>query len=499
MQNMCDIFIIGGGINGVGIANDACGRGLSVTLCEKGDLAYATSSASSKLIHGGLRYLEHYDFQLVRKALEEREILLKIAPHLIFPLEFILPHEKHLRPAFLIRIGLWIYDHLTRHPNLPNSKKISLRQDIRGLALKEKFNTGFSYYDCHTDDARLVILNAIAARDKGAIILTQTTCVAAIKEKDIWKIETKDLPSGKIVTHYAKFLINASGPWVAEVHSNLNLSSNPFALNLIKGSHIIIDKLYEGDFAYILQNADKRIVFAIPYQEKFTLIGTTDVPYTASLENITCSLEEKKYLCQIINHYFKKHINLEDIRFSFAGVRALQTDNVDKPSKITRDYRYILEMDNKLLTIISGKLTTYRRLAQEIVDNLQSIFPHLSASVTATTALPGGDMEQHNFVLFFNSLQKQYPWLPTQLCFRYAKNYGTLVHKLLANCTTISDLGNLFGCDLYTQEIDYLITHEWARSVDDILWRRTKLGLYFTSVQVEKLQAYLNECFAFKT
>lgn len=490
MQEAFDIFIIGGGINGAGIAADAAGRGLTVALCEKNDLASATSSASSKLIHGGLRYLEQYDFGLVRAALQEREILHRNARHIVSPLEFVLPHDKHLRPTWLIRLGLFIYDHLARHPFLPNSKRLSLTKDPRGQALDNRFTTGFSYYDCHTDDARLVILNAIAAYDHGASILTHTEYLSAERMKDQWKISLKNRRNGETYTVFAKCLINASGPWVTKNSSTI-VGSALQASRLVKGSHIVVPRLYEGEYAYILQTKDKRVVFAIPYQENFTLIGTTDVTYTDDLEHVTISGEEKIYLCNTINNYFKKSISVADIIWSYAGIRCLQADNAERPSEVTRDYQFHLQPDNQLLTIISGKLTTYRRLAEEAVNSLSESFPHMKTAWTAQKPLPGGDFSEATFQLFYKNLQKKYSWLPQTVAYRYARSYGTRVELILSRATKLTDLGEFFGAGLYQKEVEYLINHEWAISCEDILWRRSKLGLFLSVEEVEKLQNWL--------
>jgi glycerol-3-phosphate dehydrogenase len=484
-----DIFIIGGGINGVGIAADAAGRGLSVTLCEKGDLAGGTSSASSKLIHGGLRYLANYDFSLVRKALREREILLRKAPHIIWPLEFVLPRAKHLRPAWLIRLGLFLYDHLAAHQLLPDSKKINLRKDERGKDLLPELTTGFSYYDCWNDDARLVVLNALAAREQGANILTRTSCIAADFKNGRWEIQIRDsrLPSPS--THYAKVLINAAGPWVQEVQEKIIHVKNPFTVELIKGTHIIVPKLYAGDYAYILQNSDERIVFAIPFEKNFTLIGTTDVHYQESLEQVKSSLDEENYLCTIINSYFNKNITPKDIVWSYAGVRCLQEDKHHKASKISRDYKFELLANKNLLTVISGKITTYRCLAEEAVDTLNQFFPHMGAAWTQLAPLPGGDIPNADFATFFAEVKNKLSWLPEPLAYRYARSYGTRIYSILQGVDNIYGLGELIGADLYEKELAYLVKTEWAMTSEDVLWRRSKLGLVFTAAEIEKLQA----------
>jgi glycerol-3-phosphate dehydrogenase len=476
-----DIFIIGGGINGAGIALDAAGRGLAVTLVEKNDLASGTSSMSSKLIHGGLRYLATYDFSLVRKALQEREILQHIAPHLITPLEFILPQARHARPDWLIRMGLFIYDHLASHPLLPNSKKITLPGTAQGQYLSPELTTGFSYYDCFDDDARLVVCNALAAQERGATILTRTACINAVYENQLWKIQTQEQLTNTIETHYAKVLINAAGPWIAPVQENIIKAQNPFTVELIKGTHITVPKIYEGDFAYILQNEDERIVFAIPYEQEFTLIGTTDVPYHDDLDKITSSTEEENYLCDTINNYFQKKISRQDIVWSYAGVRCLQEDSAQKASELTRDYKFELNAALPLLTVISGKITTYRCLAEEAVNTLKKFFPQLPAPWTRHTKLPGGDFANGDRELFLAKVHADLPWLPEKVAQRYARSYGTRLYKIIGEARRITDLGEDYGAGFYQSELDYLRQYEWAKTADDVLWRRSKLGLLFSA------------------
>lgn len=481
MQQVCDLFIIGGGINGVAIAADAAGRGLSVTLCEKHDLASGTSSASTKLIHGGLRYLELYEFNLVRKALREREILLKRAPFLIKPLEFILPHEKHLRPAWLIRSGLFLYNHLVKRRSLRGAKSIQLQKDPRGQALLSRFKQGFSYYDGFTDDARLVILNALSAKSNDATILTRTEFISAEREDDRWKIQLKNRITQQIFYRYAKALINAAGPWINQI------GLTNFDIKLVKGSHIVVPKLYNGNFAYILQREDERVVFAIPYQENFTLIGTTDVLFSGDLDEVDITPEESRYLLDTVNRYFKKQTHEHDIKWSYAGVRCLQNEADESPSKITRDYKLEIETaDDKLplLTVIGGKITTHRLLAEDVLTKLKPFFREIGPSWTATHVLPGAEFSYENF-------KATYSWLPTHLADRYANNYGSLAYLLLGNASSLSDLGDYFSNELYEKEINYLITYEWAKTHEDILWRRTKLGLFFSEEDTNTLKNYL--------
>ncbi len=485
-----DLLIIGGGINGTAIAADAAGRGLSVTLVEKNDLGSGTSSASSKLIHGGLRYLEFYEFGLVRKALLEREVLLSRAPHLVKPLEFILPHEKHLRPQWMIRAGLFLYDHLAKRKKLPGSRSVNLKNKKFENKLASRLTKGFSYYDCFADDSRLVIANALSAKMDGAEILSRTEFLSAKRLNNTWEVELKNCNTSEISTYSTKALLNVAGPWVKEIQNKIKDTDLQFEVELDKGSHIVVPKIYEGDYAYILQNKDQRIIFAIPYQNEFTLIGTTDIPYKANLDDVHILPSEQEYLCQIINEYFKKSINPVDILWSYAGVRCLQNEG-HSVATTTRDFKYLLEEKNHslLFVVIGGKLTTNRTLAEHAVDKLQSFFPHMSSAWTKAKPLPGGDMT--DFTLFSEQFAKAYPFLPKALAFRYAKNYGTRGHLLLKNKTSISDLGMDFGHGLFQNEVEYLINEEWAQTCDDILWRRTKLGLFFSEVEKNRLENWL--------
>jgi glycerol-3-phosphate dehydrogenase len=492
MESIKDVFIIGGGINGTGIAADASGRGLSVTLCEKNDLASGTSSCSTKLIHGGLRYLEYYEFGLVRKALREREILMRKAPHLISPLEFILPHAPHLRSAWLIRLGLFLYDHLAKRKLIPGSRTIHLSNDARGQALNVQFKKGFSYYDCFTDDARLVVENALAAQENQAEILTRTEFISAEKENLLWKINLKNTKTHQLFSCYAKALINASGPWVQTVNQKIIANQPDFSVQLVKGSHIILPKLYDGNFAYILQNADARIVFAIPYQEKFTLIGTTDVEINP-VNKPEIDEQEKQYLCDTINYYFKKSISPKEIVWTYSGIRCLQNQHTN-PSATTRDYKIEINVENNtlpLMTIIGGKITTFRELSEEAIDQLKPFFPKMGPHWTATKPLPGGDFTNGDFKKFYASLKNQFSFLPENLIYRYAKSYGTRVFLFLNDIHSLQDLGEHFGANLYQKEIMYLIKYEWAETMEDILWRRSKLGLFLSAEEKEKLLQFL--------
>lgn len=492
MESIKDIFIIGGGINGTGIAADAAGRGLTVSLCEQGDLASGTSSCSTKLIHGGLRYLEQFKFSMVKNALREREILLKKAPHLISPLEFVLPYENHLRPAWMIRMGLFLYDHLASRQIIPRSGSIQFAHDQRGIPLHSQYVKGFSYYDCMTDDARLVIENALAAKENGAEIMTHTVCISANKQDRHWKIHLKNLLTHEDYYYKTKVLINAAGPWIQEINQRILHSHALFSTQLVKGSHIVIPKLYDGDYAYILQNPDKRIVFAIPYQNQFTLIGTTDVPVD-HMHHIAITEQEIAYLCKTINNYFKKSISPQDVVWSYSGVRCLQNAKTDNPTATTRDYKILFDTSKlPLVTIIGGKITTFRMLAEECVNLLGPLFPGMGKPWTADQYLPGWNLPHHRFDIFYEQFRKKYPWLPDSLAYRYAKNYGTRAYQLLQHASTLEELGDHFGAGLYEQEVNYLIKHEWALSAQDILWRRTKLGLVMNKNDQEKLSNILH-------
>lgn len=492
-QDLYDLVVIGGGINGAGIAADAAGRGLSVLLCEQNDLACATSSASSKLIHGGLRYLEHYEFRLVREALREREILLHKAPHIIHPLRFVMPHHQALRPAWIIRLGLFLYDHLAARQILPRSHSINLKHHEAGKAL-HGFSKGFIYSDCWVDDARLVVLNAMAAKQHGAVILTRTQCVDAVRQNDRWHVRLKNILDGEQMIVSAKALVNAAGPWVEDVIKNKVHLTSKNHIRLVKGSHIIVPKLYQHHNAYLLQNTDKRVVFVIPFLEQYCLIGTTDILYQNDPAHTCITPEETRYLCDAVNHYFANKISPADVIWSYAGVRALHQDDANNPSAITRDYT--LEIDTHdgkapMLSVFGGKITTYRKLAEHALAKLRPFFPNCSHDWTAKAVLPGGDIPHANFELFAQQFAKKFPWLPESLAYRYAKNYGTLASTVLDNATCLDDLGTHFGAGLYQLEVEYLINNEWAKTAEDILWRRTKLGLVFTAKNINQLNAFL--------
>lgn len=487
-QSIYDMVVIGGGINGVGIACDAAGRGLSVLLCEKDDLASHTSSASSKLIHGGLRYLEHKEFRLVREALAEREVLLKKAPHIIRPMRFIMPHEPHLRPAWLIRTGLFFYDYLGKREQLAGSNGIEF--DVETSPLAPRFTRGFEYSDCAVDDARLVVLNAIQAREYGAQILTRTECLNAYSKAGIWQVCLKNAKGLQNVQ--AKVLVNAAGPWVADFIKQGLKQESPYGIRLIQGSHIIVPKLFDGDKAFIMQNDDHRIVFAIPYLEQYTLIGTTDREYHADPNRVKISQEEIDYLLDVSNDHFKTQLTQTDIISTYSGVRPLCDDESDNPAAVTRDYTLALtDVEGAaLLSIFGGKLTTYRKLAEAALDQLKTVFHHRSKAWTADATLPGAENLESVEQLMVE-IQQKVRGVSSSLASRWAHAYGTRVWILLNHLTSIDELGQNFGHGLYAQEVDYLVEHEWARSSEDILQRRTKLYLQFSAAEVDALDEYL--------
>lgn len=498
-----DLAIIGGGINGCGIARDAAGRGLSVLLAEAGDLAGATSSASTKLIHGGLRYLEYYEFRLVAEALAERETLLGIAPHIIWPLEFVLPHERHLRPAWMIRMGLFLYDHLGRRAfglggntsTLPASRGVRLARDAYGKGLKPGFTRGFAYYDCWVDDARLVVLNARSAASRGARIATRTRVTAAHREGQHWHIQfaTNDGMPQEEVT--AKALINAAGPWVKSILDHEIGIATAGKVRLVRGSHIVVPRIHDRRHAFILQNPDRRIVFMIPYEREFTLIGTTDVTVDEVSAQQCASAEEIQYLCEAASRYAEQVLLPKDVVWSYSGVRPLYDDGSDNPSAVTRDYHLILDEEGPpLLSVFGGKITTFRRLAEHVMAKLEPWFPDTHAW-TATEPLPGGDFGEGTakagFDVLFDEICGSYPRLPGLLLARLARRHGTLAREVLGTAQNESDLGEYFGGGLYQAEVRWFITHEWAREAEDILWRRTKCGLHMSRAERDRFADWM--------
>ncbi len=492
-SKLYDLLVVGGGINGAGIARDAAGRGLSVLLVEQDDLASHTSSASTKLIHGGLRYLEHYEFRLVREALTERERLLECAPHIIWPLRFLLPHEASLRPAWMIRLGLFLYDHLGGRRRLPGSHGVDLVRDPMGTPLKREFRRGFVYSDCWVEDARLVVLNAVDAVERGAELFTRTRCVAARREAGSWRATLEDRRSGVRREVHARILVDAAGPWVKRfLEEEAGLPAR-HSIRLVKGSHIVVPRLYDGAHAYILQHHDRRIVFAIPYEQRFTLIGTTDIPFTGEPGRIAITPEETAYLCEVVSRYFRQAVAPADVVWSYSGVRPLYDDAAASASEVTRDYVLDLdapEGDAPLLAIFGGKITTYRRLAEQALAKLAPFCPGLKPAWTAGAPLPGGDIADADFERFLAGFAARHAWLPAALARRYARAYGTRAERVLGRAASLADLGECLGGDLYHAELDYLATAEWAESAADVLWRRSKLGLHLPAGAAARIEAW---------
>ncbi|HDY8130139.1 TPA: glycerol-3-phosphate dehydrogenase [Vibrio vulnificus] len=485
-----DILVVGGGINGAGIAADAAGRGLSVAIFEAKDFASATSSASSKLIHGGLRYLEHYEFRLVSEALAEREVLIKKAPHIAFPMRFRLPHRSYLRPAWMIRCGLFLYDHLGKRTTLPSSHKVNLAET--GL-LKEEMKIGFEYSDCWVDDARLTLLNAISAKRNGAEVRNYCKVSKAERVDGLWKVTIEDQQNGEQFVRYAKALVNAAGPWVKQFYDDSLDDPSPRNIRLIKGSHIVVPRVHPDPQAYILQNNDGRIVFVIPYLDKFSIVGTTDVEYTGDPRHVAISEQEVDYLIDIVNQHFVHQLSKQDVVWTYSGVRPLCDDESDSPQAITRDYTIELEQEldqAPLLSIFGGKLTTYRKLAESAMRKLAPYFDHMGTPWTAQQTLPGGDFSCTREQLA-HALRQQYPWLSATLAYRYVCQYGSDARQLLAGGEEVSAMGIELAPEVYQRELDYLMAHEFAQCSEDILWRRTKLGLYLTPEQVQSVENYI--------
>jgi glycerol-3-phosphate dehydrogenase len=491
-----DIFIIGGGINGCGIARDAVGRGYSVAVAEMNDLASGTSSWSTKLIHGGLRYLEHYEFRLVREALEEREILWSMAPHIIWPLRFVLPHHKDLRPAWLLRLGLFLYDHLGGRKLLPGTRTLDMKTDETAKPLKPLFSKGFEYSDCWVDDARLVALNARDAADRGARIETRTEVISARRDGEGWKIRTRDGRTGAEKETSARLVVNAAGPWVDKVLSNAAGWNKASHVRLVQGSHVVVKKLYDHDRCYIFQNADGRIFFAIPYQQDFTLIGTTDHDFSGDPGDAKITGSEKTYLCKAASDYFAKPVSEEDIVWSYSGVRPLFDDGASKAQEATRDYVLRVEGEEKeakLVNIFGGKITTYRRLAESVLEKIEEALGARKPAWTRGAVLPGGDFPTEGYEGLVRELREDFGFLPEPVARRLARQYGTLAWKVLGDAEKIEDIGEDFGAGLHAKEVDYLRDREWAVTAEDILWRRTKLGLVIPPDGQSALEAYLDK------
>ncbi|MBV8403506.1 MAG: glycerol-3-phosphate dehydrogenase [Gammaproteobacteria bacterium] len=486
----CDLLIIGGGVNGCGIARDAAGRGLAVILCEQDDLAAHTSSASTGLIHGGLRYLEEFHFALVRKALEERERLLAAAPHIMRPLRFVMPHAAHLRPAWMIRAGLFLYDHLARRHRLPASASIDLRTHVAGAPLQAPYRRGFVYSDVQVDDARLVVLNALDAQMRGALILTRTRCEQLRAREGGWWALLRG-PAGPREV-WARAVANATGPWASAVLAAALPGRAQHHLRLVQGSHIVVPRLFTHRFAYVFQNEDRRIVFAIPYHQDFTLIGTTDVDFHGDPAAVHISADETSYLCALINRYFRRPIGAADILWSYSGVRPLLEDESSDPTRVTRDYALELERQPApLLSVFGGKITTHRRLAEDAIGLLAEPLGLHAPRWTAAATLPGGELPHGSLAVFQRLLARRYPWLPASLRRRYAHAYGARIERLLGDAAALTDLGPELLPQLYEREVEYLYREEFARTAADILWRRSKLGLHLLGVDLSPLERWL--------
>lgn len=494
-QAVLDVFVIGGGINGCGIARDAVGRGYSVALAEAKDFASGTSSAATKLIHGGLRYLEHYEFRLVREALMEREILWAMAPHIIWPMRFVLPFQKGgIRPAWLIRLGLFLYDHLGGRKLLPATRTLNMRRDPAGLPLKPLFAKAFEYSDGWVDDARMVVLNARDAAQRGATILARSKVVAARREEEFWSIDVQDTVSGLTSTYRARMLINAAGPWVDTVLSQAFGKNQVHNVRLVQGSHIVVRKKFDDPRAYFFQNPDNRIIFAIPYEGDFTLIGTTDQDYKGDPREVKITEQEIDYLCNAASEYFAEPVQREDIVWTYSGVRPLFDDGASAAQEATRDYVLKLEGEGTgavLLNIFGGKLTTYRRLAEHALEKIEQVLGAKGKAWTANSRLPGGDFGVHGYEREVAALKEAHPFLEDRHSRRLVRLYGSEWRKMLSGRSSLADLGPHFGADVYAFEIEWLMREEWAATAEDVLWRRTKRGLYLSPEQVATLQQYM--------
>jgi len=500
MTKHVNVFIIGGGINGVGIARDAAGRGFSVALCEMKDLASGTSNWSSKLVHGGVRYLEHYEFMLVRKALKEREVLWAAAPHIINPMRFIMPHHKDLRPAWLLRLGLFLYDNIGGRKLLPATKTVDLANGVFGKPLKAMFKKGFQYSDCQVDDARLVILNAMAAKEKSADIRVRTECTSARREGNIWHVETKSHDADETSKYTADIVVNAAGPWVDAVLGSAFGKNDAKNVRMVQGSHIVVPKMYDHDNCYIFQNGDGRIIFAIPYTQDTTLIGTTDRDYEGNPRDAEISSEEIDYLCEAASEYFEKPVLKENIVWTYSGVRPLYDDGASAAQEATRDYVFKHEGGKdteagvsgpSLINIFGGKITTYRELAERMMDLIESELGNKGRPWTAHDPLPGGDFPTQGFEDLVSKMSELYPFLEAQQLRRMCHAYGTRLTMVLGKAHSLDQLGKDFGAGLFEAEVRYLSTNEWAADADDIVWRRSKLGLVMTTKQVTTLDKWM--------
>ena len=489
---MHDLVIVGGGINGAGIAADAAGRGLDVVLCEKGDLASATSSWSTKLIHGGLRYLEHYEFGLVRKSLQERELLTAAAAHIIKPLAFQIPQLPHSRSSLMIRAGLFLYDNLARRRRFSSSRAIKIDPDG---PLNPAITHGFEYWDAQVDDSRLVVINALQAQRQGAQILTCTECTDMRATDEGWCVTLHDHRRNTDREIECRAIVNAAGPWVASLSAQLSKQKAEHDIRLVKGSHIVVPRMHTGSQAFMLQHHDGRVIFVIPWLQDYTLIGTTEQEHEGSLDRVEISKEEINYLLSIVNLYFKKSILHSDVVYSYSGIRPLIDEEEQNASKVSRDYNLELKMQpHPLLSVYGGKVTTYRVLAEEVLSKLKTTLPTMGPAWTANAKLPGGDFDLPEHL--FQKLVSKYSWLGPDLISRWLNSYGTLSFDILGNARSIGDLGVKFGHNLYQAEVDYLCKEEWARTADDVLWRRTKLGLKLSKAERDSLANYINQSFS---
>ncbi len=489
-----DVFVIGGGINGCGVARDAAGRGYSVFLAEKNDLAGGTSSGSTKLIHGGLRYLEHYEFRLVRESLMEREVLWRNAPHIIWPMRFVLPHHKGLRPAWLLRLGLFLYDHIGGRKLLPKTATLDMARDPAGKPLKPLFSRAFEYSDCWVNDARLVSLNARDAADRGVQIVTRSPVTGARREGDHWVVSVHDTRADRHYEVYARMLINAAGPWVDGVLSGVLGANDVHNVRLVQGSHIVVPRKSEDPRAYFFQNADGRIIFAIPYEDEYTLIGTTDRDYDGDPKDVAISDEEVDYLCAAASEYFAEPVRREDIVWTYSAVRPLYDDGASSAQEATRDYVLKVEgtaSEPKVLNVFGGKITTYRRLSEHVLEKIEAELGAKGPRWTAAAPLPGGEFAVEGFEAELARLSSDYPFLDKAHARRLLRLYGTRARKILGSATSVEDLGRSFGADLYEAEIRYLIENEWALTAEDVLWRRTKRGLRLNTAQVAELEEFM--------
>ncbi len=501
-KNSFDLIVIGAGINGAGIARDAAGRGLSVLVVEQDDIAAATSQWSTKLIHGGLRYLEYYEFRLVRESLSEREVVLHQAPHLVQPLQFVLPHEPHLRPAWMLRIGLFMYDHFSRRVTLPGSFGVDLARTKWGAGLRHDFRKGFVYADARVDDARLVVANEMSARTLGADVRVRTRFAGAQREDgpdgQRWRATLVPRDGGPVEEVTAKAIVNVAGPWVKVVRDTVSATPSRENVRHVKGSHIVVPRVHAEDHAYILQNADKRIVFVIPFADKYSLIGTTDVPVN-EFEHPEISGTEVEYLLKLANTYLEKPLTKADVVWTFSGIRPLYDDGQSDPSAITRDY--VLKQDGAetgapLLSVYGGKITTYRRLAEHVLEQLRPSLPTMGPAWTLDRTLPGGDLPAGGIAGWVAEMQRRYAGLPAELVRGIARRHGSLAPTVLGDAKGVADLGEDFGNGLTAREVAYFVREEWARSADDVLWRRSKCGLGMTDAQCARVAACVAETVA---